>query len=187
MTRHARAHYDAGTARYLRRRTLRILQLMGQHTNRITAVLDHVESSLSPSSPITSLAVFAREVNTQSYHRLQLRLIFDHIKAESNVVAAYAHLHHLLSALSMRIKRLQSATGDRARVLELRPGVKRKEHQVLLGRMLVARQRLARLQKMGKATPGKEEYDHWVGVLAGLKARIGKEEGIAAIAAVVEE
>lgn len=188
LTRHARAHYDAGTARYIRRRTLRILQLMGQHTNRITAVLDHLESALSPSptTPIKSLGVLAREVSFQSYHRLQLRLIFDHIKAESNVVGAYAHLRHLLSALSSRIKRLQAANGDRVKVLKLRPGVKRKEHQVLLGRMLVARQRLARLQKMGKATPGKEEYDHWVGVLAGLKAKIGKEEGMAAIEGVEE-
>jgi hypothetical protein len=53
--------------------------------------------------------------------------------------------------------------------MKLKPGVKRKEMQVRQGRILVARQRLVRLKKMG-GNRGKRGKEEWDGLVATIKA-----------------
>lgn len=237
MMRRAKTFNDLATSRYLRARTLRILQLMGQHTNRFEAVLYNLEETLNPTrlplvnpTPVTdfvlpppapptsstslfsegnvhstkteqevesilsgvesslrmaaelasrdehkletiprSLRLLAREVTVTTYHRVQLRYLFEHLKAESNVIASYVELRRLLYTLSVRIKKLTAKAGDRAAAARLKAGVKRKEHQVLSAKVLLLRQRIKRLQVLGRATVGRHEYDTAVRSLKDLK------------------
>lgn len=179
MIKSAKQHSDYATSRFVRMRTRWLLQTMGDQATRISAVLDKLEptasSSSSSSGPPRSLVLLAHEIDLLNFHQYQLQSMHTLVKADSNVIHAYSYFRHRAQGLRDRLARLDkyhssSATSKRA-AMELRPRVRKWEKSVLLSQILVVKQRLVRLYKMGRARKGRIEFDRWHGKLARLRAQ----------------
>ncbi|GAA5996562.1 uncharacterized protein JCM10292_003052 [Rhodotorula paludigena] len=181
-----KAHYDARSARWLRRRTRHILQRMEEQMQRISAVLSALEPAAdvdassdapppdSPSAsraPPLSVVALQHELVLVSYHLDQLRLTLTSVKADARIVDAWKRLHLLQTTLSRRVRRLASPSLPKNVAARLRPGVQRKERQVLLGRMLVVRNRINKLREIEGGKAGNWELDRWVAEYKLLKAQ----------------
>ncbi|GAA5885906.1 hypothetical protein JCM6882_004197 [Rhodosporidiobolus microsporus] len=183
-------HYDAATARWLRLRTRRILQLMDQQTARLSSVVDRLEPSssspsadpsadssaaaapASPSSPSAALVALQRELALSTFHLTQLRLTLSSVKHDSNIVTAHKHLHALQSELSYRSKRVSSPSTSKKEQLRSRPALRRKEKQVLLHQMLVIRHRLNKLREIERQGFGSPEFDEYLAQYRVLRSKV---------------
>ncbi|GAA6053810.1 hypothetical protein JCM3770_003047 [Rhodotorula araucariae] len=178
----AKMAYDAPMAWWLRRRTKRILQQMEAHLARITAVLDALapvpvpasasaDAEVGPAAPEPqSVALLRREVALAAFHREQLRLTLVSVKADSRILAAYKTLHVRQATLALRARRLANPALGKRDVVRLRPGVRRKAHQVLLSHMALARNRIRKLREIDGQRTGAYEHDLWVARYRALKA-----------------
>ncbi|ORY89464.1 hypothetical protein BCR35DRAFT_300657 [Leucosporidium creatinivorum] len=177
MIKAAKQHSDYATSRFVRMRTRWLLQTMGDQATRISAVLDKLEPTAStPSSaPPRSLILLAHEIDLLNFHQYQLQSMHTIVKADSNVIHAYSYFRHRAQGLRVRLARLEkahAASGASKRAaIDLRPRVRRWEKTVLLSQILVVKQRLVRLYKMGRARKGRVEFDRWQGKLARLRAK----------------
>ncbi|GAA5820071.1 hypothetical protein JCM11251_005470 [Rhodosporidiobolus azoricus] len=190
----ALAHYDAVIARWLRMRTRRIVQLMENHTARLAAVLHALEPSSSPSSsadsssastpsptasspssPTPSHLALQRELALSTFHLTQLRLTLSSVKYDSNIITSYKELHSLQTALSYKFRRISSPYTGKKDQLRLRPGLRRKEKQVLLHKMLVVRHRLNKLREVEGQGPGRAEYDKYLAEYRVLRSKFEGE------------
>lgn len=168
-------NYDAPTARFIRRRTLHVLRLMRDSTERISKVMDKLEPLLQQEdagelATPRSLQMLEREIAMTSFHRLQLRFLLDVVKSDTNVVLAYQHLHRLHATHRVRLRALQRAVQERVGVRERKRSAEAKERQVLLARLEVVKMRLGRLFRAGRAHVGRTEFDKWNAELVRLKA-----------------
>lgn len=176
----AKHHYDYPTSRFIRNRTTLLLKIMGDQAERISAVLDKLEPSIKAGSaahPPLSLTLLAHEIDLINFHRLQLRSMFPLIKADSNIVSAYSYYRHRQTELHARVKQftalLPAGPSGARKSLAQRPLQRRREKQVLLAKILIVKQRLARLHKLGRAVKGRVEFDHWYAELQSLRAKAG--------------
>ncbi|GAA5915125.1 uncharacterized protein JCM6883_003279 [Sporobolomyces salmoneus] len=194
-------HHDLATARWIRLRTRRLLQLMESQAARINSVLNVLEPSRSTSpststtsSPSTSndtsasppprsLTLLERELALLGYHRQQVRLMLSSVKASSNIVRSMTELHRLQYSLGRRAKKLADPKLSKREIVRVRPGVRRKEQQVLLTRIVVLKHRLNKLYTLEGLRPGNWEYDRWANEIKELRKRadgqglIAEEEG----------
>ncbi|GAA6014630.1 hypothetical protein JCM11491_000176 [Sporobolomyces phaffii] len=202
-------HFDLNTARWIRRRTKRLLQLMETQATRISAVLGVLEPSRAPASLPSSesgqsvslsastpapaprsLVLLERELALLEYHRQQVRLMLSSVKASSNIVRSMTDLHRLQYSLGQRSRKLADPTLSKRDIVRVRPGVRRKEQQVLLTRIVVLKHRLNKLYTVEGLRPGNWEYDRWATEIKELRRRadgqgISEEEveGAGAVAA----
>ncbi|GAA5939288.1 uncharacterized protein JCM15063_004477 [Sporobolomyces koalae] len=185
---HALHHHDLATARWIRLRTKRLLQLMEGQAKRIHSVLDRLEPS-SPSSlpgatsqsdsstgssavhPPRSLTLLQRELAMLTFHRHQVRLMLKSVKASSNIVRSMTELHRLQHSLGQRVRRLADPKLSKRDIVRVRPGVRRKEQQVLLTRIVVLKHRLHKLYEVDGLRPGNWEYDRWATEIKELRRR----------------
>ncbi|GAA6064588.1 hypothetical protein JCM10212_003764 [Sporobolomyces blumeae] len=170
-------HYDLATARWIRLRTKRLLQLMESQTDRIAAVLSRLEpskprdsTSAAPTPAPRSLVLLEREHALLDYHRQQTRLMLSSVKASANVVRSSIDLHRLQHALGQRARRLADPKISRKELVRVRPGVRRKGQQVLLTRIVVLKHRLAKLYDEGYR-PGQARFDRWADEIKELRKR----------------
>lgn len=198
LARQTYRHTDATLATFLRRRVRHTLQLSTEHSTRLGAVLDLLEtppppppSDALPTSPqplpleppsSRALRALSRETSTTLFHQIQLRLIHNRVKADSNVITQRRELDTLKTALRRRNDRLALAIGASGKgkgkeLLQGRVGVRRKQHQVVTQRMKVARMYLLRLQVLGRATPGARQYEYWMEKWKEAKAELSRKEG----------
>ncbi|GAA5919608.1 hypothetical protein JCM1841_001078 [Sporobolomyces salmonicolor] len=171
-------HRDLPTARWVRIRTKRLLQLQEQQTRRIAAVLDRLEPAVAESDesaagaqPPRSLVLLQRELALLTFHRAQTRLMLSSVKQSSNLVRASTELHRLQTTLSFRARRLADPALSKRELVRIRPGVRRKEQQVLLSRIVVLKHRLTRLKEMHGVGVGHWEYDKWMAEIKTLRKR----------------
>ncbi|GAA5983683.1 hypothetical protein JCM11641_000932 [Rhodosporidiobolus odoratus] len=191
LAHYALVNYDAPTARWLRIRTRRLIQLMESHTQRLSAVLDKLEtppaptdanpadtsSTPSPSSSasLPSLTTLKRELAFSTFHLTQLRLTLSSVKFDSNIISAYELLHRQQTTLYQRSKRLTNLHMAKKDLVKARPALRRKEKQVLLSRMIVVRHRLNKLREVEKQGPGRSEFDRYMSELRLLKSKFEGE------------
>ncbi|GAA5950650.1 hypothetical protein JCM3765_000566 [Sporobolomyces pararoseus] len=183
-------HHDLSTARWIRIRTRRLLQLMESQASRINSVLNLLEpsrqsssssststssESASPSVDLSStprsLTLLERELALLAYHRQQVRLMLSSVKASSNIVRSMTDLHRLQYSLGRRMKRLADPKLSKRDIVRVRPGVRRKEQQVLLTRIVVLKHRLNKLYTMEGLRPGNWEYDRWANEIKELRKK----------------
>ncbi|GAA5850457.1 hypothetical protein JCM8547_001881 [Rhodosporidiobolus lusitaniae] len=183
LAHHASLSYDANTARYLRMRTRRYIQLTESHIERIAAVLERLQPTSpvdsadpdappSPPTPIpASLLALQREVTLSSFHLAQLRLTLDSVKHDSNIIAAHKHYRALQTELTQRTKKIAAPSTTKREQLALRPGVRRKEKQVLLSKMVLVRHRLNKMREIEGLGPGRQEWEKNLAELRVLKSK----------------
>jgi hypothetical protein len=177
MIKAAKHHSDYATSRFVRMRTRWLLQTMGDQATRISAVLDKLEptASFPSSTPPRSLVLLRHEIDLLNFHQYQLQSMHTLVKADSNVIRAYSYFRHRAQGLRVRLARLESyhssSAASKRAAMELRPRVRRYEKSVLLSQILVVKQRLVRLYKLGRARKGRVEFDRWHGKLARLRAK----------------
>ncbi|GAA5991699.1 hypothetical protein JCM5350_007323 [Sporobolomyces pararoseus] len=183
-------HHDLKTARWIRLRTKRLLQLMESQASRINLVLNLLEpsrqtssssspspssesatSSVDPSTTPRSLTLLERELALLAYHRQQVRLMLSSVKASSNIVRSMTELHRLQYSLGRRMKKLADPKLSKREIVRVRPGVRRKEQQVLLTRIVVLKHRLNKLYTMEGLRPGNWEYDRWATEIKELRKK----------------
>lgn len=182
-------HHDLATARWIRMRTRRLLQLMESQAARINSVLNlleparssdlsgadqHEASSSEGTSSSTlprSLVLLERELALLNYHRQQVRLMLASVKASSNIVRSMTDLHRLQHSLARRVKKLADPKLTKRDIVRVRPGVRRKAQQVLLTRIVVLKHRLNKLYTMEGLRPGNWEYDRWANELKELRRK----------------
>ncbi|GAA5874170.1 hypothetical protein JCM16303_005761 [Sporobolomyces ruberrimus] len=180
-------HHDLPTARWIRLRTRRLLQLMENQAARINAVLSLLEPSRSPPSstadptsenstapsppPPQSLTLLERELALLAYHRQQVRLMLSSVKVSSNIVSSMKDLHRLQASLNHRTKKLADPKLSKREIVRVRPGVRRKEQQVLLTRIVVLKHRLNKLYTVEGLRPGNWEYDRWANEIKELRKK----------------
>lgn len=156
-------------------RTRRLLQLMEGQAARIDSVLNSLTPSRATTSTVASvprsLTLLERELALLAYHRQQVRLMLSSVKASSNIVRSMTDLHRLQYSLARRAKRLADPTLTKREIVRVRPGVRRKEQQVLLTRIVVLKHRLNKLYTVEGLRPGHWEYDRWANEIKELRKR----------------
>lgn len=216
VIRDAKLHYDHLTARWIRHRAKRILQLMSEHTVRITAVIEKLEATLqesrnssvdvgSSSRPSRgpapqSLFMLAHEVDQIEFHRTQLRHMYHIFKADAHIIAAYSVQRGRSSGLTKRLARLHDKYGvphtaltsvataltSRRVTNEERELLQRKETRIVLAKVQLVKERLERLQRLGRASPGRKDYESLKAELKDLQGR-AKNRGLINPEEVLEE
>lgn len=202
VIRDAKLRYDHPTSRWIRHRTKRVLQLMSEHTERITAVLDKLEPALRASrqTPLSeagpapapqSLFMLAYEIDQIEFHRTQLRHMYHVFKADAHIIAAYSVQRGRSSGLTRRLARLHdkfgvpasatttvaSATALRKLPADERNLLVRKQTRVLLARVQTVKERITRLHRLGRAAPGRKEFESLKSELYDLQAQ-AKQRGL---------
>jgi hypothetical protein len=93
------------------------------------------------------------------------------VKASSNIVRSMTDLHRLQYSLARRSKKLADPKLTKRDIVRVRPGVRRKEQQVLLTRIVVLKHRLNKLYTVEGLRPGNWEYDRWATEIKELRRR----------------
>ena len=191
VLRAAKNNYDAPTAHYIRIRTRHILYLMEQYIERNLAVaerltpalrsapVDSIDSpavetaaeTIAPTSSVSTEALdaLAHDVALYEFHRLQLRFMLGRIKAESNIVNAYACLRRLVADLRrLEAKHVAKKGAELNKIKALGTTLRRKALAVSRARRLVLQQRLSALYLEGKAHEGVESWRNVMAQLAEL-------------------
>lgn len=106
-----------------------------------------------------------------TFHRHQVRLMLKSVKASSNIVRSMTELHRLQHSLGQRVRRLADPKLSKRDIVRVRPGVRRKEQQVLLTRIVVLKHRLHKLYEVDGLRPGNWEYDRWATEIKELRRR----------------
>lgn len=185
VLRQAKDQYDTATAKYIRARTKQILHLTEQHIERISAVAARLQ-------PVASMGVFIAtpestkaldalhyEIDRITFHQIQLRFMLGSIKAQSNIVYAYACLRRLVSDLRGMEARLARSKGVEIRYIKsLGSALRRKAALVTHARRLLIRQRIARLSLEGKADTTDPNFRNCLDQLARLDSEAEKWQPI---------
>ena len=173
VLRAAKNNYDSPTAHYIRVRTRHILYLMEQYIQRNLAVAERltpalpvavdgvaptaIETTATTSVSTEALDALAHDVALYEFHRLQLRFMLGRIKAESNIVYAYACLRRLVADLRrLEAKQVAKKGVELSKIKALGTTLRRKTQAVSRARKLVLQQRLSALYLEGKAHEGEE-------------------------------
>ena len=190
VLRAAKNNYDSPTAHYIRIRTRHILYLMEQYIQRNLAVAERLTPTIPPPSPdalpaveevatssvsTEALDALAHDVSMYEFNRLQLRFMLGRIKAESNIVYAYACLRRLVADLRrLEAKQVAKKGVELNKIKALGTTLRRKSQAVNRARKLVLQQRLSALYLEGKAHEGVELWRNVVGQLADLEKETNK-------------
>ncbi|SCV72034.1 BQ2448_4728 [Microbotryum intermedium] len=186
MVRHARRNYDHVTLRFLRKRSIRVLQLMDAQSTRLTALLQSTKLREDVDSALYQRV--AHQIDRLDAERTRMLAMLELVKLDANTYTTYWDVRRKEIRLSKRMRQLHDHThhaGDapmrrshnksqRAKELgAMRSRVRRKQSQVLLARILLVKHRLKRLAYLGKRR-GNKEFDEWFEELGKL---IRKRDG----------
>ncbi|KDE04877.1 hypothetical protein MVLG_04736 [Microbotryum lychnidis-dioicae p1A1 Lamole] len=173
MVRHARQNYDHVTLRFLRKRSIRVLQLMDAQSTRLTTLLQ--STKLREDVDATLYQRVAHQIDRLDAERKRMLAMLELVKLDSNIYTNYWDVRRKETRLSKRMRQLHDHThnagdpsaGPRANKSQMakelgamRSRVRRKQSQVLLARILLVKHRLRRLTYLGKRR-GNKEVDDW--------------------------